>query len=190
VDQAGTAAGSEMAVDGDRDEQLALAARTDKAAFEMLYLRHRLAVFRYLRSRSRTDDEAADLTATTFERALSAIARYRTKGGGVLAWLFRIARNAAIDARRRDEPVTLEGMFGLFASDATGPDGIASEDRRELLGEIARLPELQREALALRFAGGLTAREIAVVIGKSEAAAQKLLSRSIETLREAYRVNG
>lgn len=189
VDQAETAAGSELTIDGDRDEQLALAARSDRGAFEMLYLRHRLAVYRYLRSTSRTDDDAADLTATTFERALAGIGRYRTKGGGVLAWLFTIARNAAIDAHRRNKPVALDEALGLFASDTAGPDSAASEDRRELLREVARLPELQREALALRFAGGLTAREIGTVIGKSDAAAQKLLSRSIESLREAYRVD-
>ena len=47
-------------------------ARHDPRAFEALYLRHRTSVYRYLRARVGNDDDAADLTATTFERAFAA----------------------------------------------------------------------------------------------------------------------
>jgi RNA polymerase sigma factor (sigma-70 family) len=49
---------------------------------------------------------------------------------------------------------------------------------------VARLPEDQREAVGLRFGAGLTARQIGLVIGKSEEATQKLISRAIVRLRE------
>ncbi|MBA2444166.1 MAG: hypothetical protein H0V49_02390, partial [Nocardioidaceae bacterium] len=62
----------------ERDEELALAARTDPDAFGILYRRHRLSVFRYLRTRTASDDDAAELTAVAFERALAAIPRYRS----------------------------------------------------------------------------------------------------------------
>jgi RNA polymerase sigma-70 factor, ECF subfamily len=52
---------------------------------------------------------------------------------------------------------------------------------------VARLPEVQRDALALRFAAGLSSRDIATVIGKSEAATKKLLTRSLAVLKEAIR---
>ena len=55
---------------------------------------------------SRSEDDAADLTAVAFERALAAMPRYRPTGGGFRAWLLRIARNAAIDAGRRASAVT------------------------------------------------------------------------------------
>ena len=86
--------------------------------FEALYLRHRTAVYRYARSRSATDDDAADLTALTFERAFVAYGRYRESGGGVLAWLFRIARNAAIDeARHRRLATEREPLFAQASAD-------------------------------------------------------------------------
>jgi RNA polymerase sigma-70 factor (ECF subfamily) len=84
----------------ERDEELAVAARSHTAAFGVLYERHRFAVFRYLRTRTPSEDDAAELTAVAFERALAAVPKYRPRGGGVLAWLLRIARNAAIDAGR------------------------------------------------------------------------------------------
>ena len=64
----------------DRDEAAALAARDDLAAFAPLYEAHRDAVYRYLRARSRTEDDAVELTAVTFERALGAIHRYAPSG--------------------------------------------------------------------------------------------------------------
>lgn len=57
------------------DDRLAFGARSDVAAFAALYARHRDPVFRYLRSRCRNEDDALDLTAGTFEKALVAIGR-------------------------------------------------------------------------------------------------------------------
>jgi len=161
----------------------------DVEPFETLYLRHRTAVYRYARSRSATDDDAADLTALTFERAFVAYGRYREAGGGVLAWLFRIARNAAIDeARHRRLATEREPLAARMRADDP-PDELArSETADEVRALLALLPEPAREAVVLRYASGLTAREIAEVMGKSLAATEKLLSRAIATLKEAHDV--
>jgi RNA polymerase sigma-70 factor, ECF subfamily len=175
---------------GERDEELALAARSDVAAFGILYARHRLSVFRYLRARTPTDDDAAELTAVAFERALAAISSYRPIGGGVLAWLLRIARNAAIDAGRRRSVAPL--AFDIPDDRrAVRPEEIvlASEARTTLIAAFSALPEIQRDAIVLRYAARLTAREIGDVLGKSEAASQKLLSRALARIRESYRVD-
>jgi RNA polymerase sigma-70 factor (ECF subfamily) len=175
---------------GERDEELALAARSDPAAFGLLYVRHRIAVFRYLRTRTSNEDQAAELTAVAFERALTAMPRYRPTGGGFLAWLLRIARNAAIDAGRRASAVPLDADV---ADDRhiNAPEAaiLAHENRATLVAAINRLPEVQREAIALRYAARLTAREIGEVLGKTDQATQKLISRALETIRESYRVD-
>jgi RNA polymerase sigma-70 factor (ECF subfamily) len=188
MEDAGTLSADQQARSNARDEELALAARSDADAFGVLYERHRLAVFRYLRTRTPTEDDAAELTAVAFERALQAIPRYRSTGGGIVAWLLRIARNAAIDAGRRASVVPLDA--GLVASDPdASPEASALQRERvtTLAKALDRLPATQRDALALRYAGDLTARQIGEVIGKSEAATQKLISRALDTLREDYR---
>ena len=172
----------------ERDDELALAARWDPAAFGVLYERHRLAVFRYLRTRSPSEEDAADLTGLAFERALASIPKYRPRGGGVLAWLLRIARNAAIDAGRRTAPIPL--LPDLTDSRRSSSPEAAVVDRERhavLVAAVGRLPDVQREALALRYAAGLTAAQIGEVLGKSDQATQKLISRALATLREEYR---
>lgn len=170
------------------DDDLALAAGTDAVAFETLYLRYRTAVYRYLRTRTTDGDDAADLTALTFERAFVAIGRYRTGGAGVRAWLIGIARNAAIDHHRRRIAAP---ALGPPPEPDEGPEVqlVAEEAAAELRHRVSALPADQREAIALRFAAGLTAKEIAVVLHKSEAASQKLVSRGLAALKEAYGVH-
>jgi RNA polymerase sigma-70 factor, ECF subfamily len=171
----------------DLDDDLTLAAGNVVAAFELIYARHRSAVYRYVRTRTISGDDAADLTALTFERAFVAIGRYRPGGVGVRAWLFRIARNASIDHGRRrlaapspDRPPDPD----------EGPETrlVANETAAELRQHVAALPPDQRDAIVLRFAAGLTAVEIGAVLGKTEAASQKLVSRGLAVLKEAYRV--
>jgi RNA polymerase sigma-70 factor (ECF subfamily) len=153
-------------------------------SFELLYIAHRDSVLRYLRAKS-DDAEALDLAAITFERA------YRTLVGGKpvdLAWMLRTARNAAIDSARRQRVRHLVELV-LFRATAEGQPSpevalIAAEQTTAVRAAVSRLPAIQREAIALRYGARLSAREIGSVIGKTEAATQKLLSRALATLRE------
>jgi RNA polymerase sigma-70 factor (ECF subfamily) len=163
-----------------------LAERLDPSDFGQLYQQHRLSVYRYLRARVRSDEDALDLAASTFERAFSNLGRFRRRDGGVQAWLLRIARNTAIDAHRRRR-----ATVDLAKADAQLGRTALETDRRdqasvEILDLVARLPDDQREALLLRYAGGLTAREIGSVIGKREGAVQKQIERGLAALREAF----
>ena len=163
----------------------------DRAEFGQVYLRFRDPVFRYVRRLSGSDDEAADLTALTFERALAKLHTYRGDGAGFAPWLFRIARNQTRDARRRRRPWLPIQLLDLrrHPIDPSTPEG--SVLRRESIGEVSRfvdeLPEIERECLSLRYGAGLTAREIGLVIGKSDAATQKIIGRALAKLKERFR---
>jgi len=162
------------------------AERLTPSDFGLLYETHRLSVYRYLRARTHSDADALDLAAETFERAFTGLSRFRRRDGGVHAWLLRIARNAAIDAHRRHRPTV-----DLAGADAQLGRVAVEADRRdqagvEILDLVGRLPADQQEALLLRYAGGLTAREIGFVIGKREGAVQKQIERGLAALREAF----
>lgn len=165
------------------DEALAVAAVADRHAFAAIYERYRTPVYRYLRARTTSDDDAQELAAMTFERALQAIDHFQPVGGGMVAWLIRIARNAHLDQMRRAaRGGSAVGHQGTIATDAQDDDVI-------LRTLVDALPATQRDAVQLRFAAGLTAREIGRVLNISEAAAQKQVERGLHALKEAYGVD-
>ena len=169
-----------------------VSANDRSTTLEALYAAYRMPVYRYLRSRTATDDEAADLTATTFEHALGAIDRLRPDGPP-LAWLLRIARNAAIDSARRRRPAArlddIQERDQPVSPETPEQTYLEVERSEELRRLVRALPDPQRDAIALRYAAGLSAKEIGRVIGKSEAASQKLIQRALVTLREARHVD-
>jgi RNA polymerase sigma-70 factor (ECF subfamily) len=177
---------------GESERLLIQEARTDSDAFARLYERYRDTVYRYLLSRTGTAEEAEDLLQQVFLRAMDALSQYQPNKRPFVAWLLGIARNLSIDShRRRRSTVPWDGVPEVFC---TGDSGLEAEVlRREELSRLgvlfAALPADKRELLVLRFAAGLTVREIAVVIGKSEAATKKQISRTLETLKEHYHDN-
>ncbi|MFN8623803.1 MAG: sigma-70 family RNA polymerase sigma factor [Chloroflexota bacterium] len=164
------------------DDALVAAALADRARFAAIYERHRLPVYRYVRARGADEDTAIDIVAIAFERALVALPTYRPRGGGLGAWLFRIARNAWLDeGRRRARTAGLS-----LVADHTDGGGLGRDPDLHLA--LRRLPTDAQEAVALRYAAGLTAAEIGQVLGKRPAAVQKLIERSLDTLKEALDV--
>jgi len=145
----------------DEVEATALRARDDREAFAALYVRHRETVFRYLRARCAADDDALALTAVTFERALVAIHRYAPRGGGVVAWLLRIARNAVIDQERRRRPADLASLSPEPPATDPSPEGavILAEERTRLRRHLERL-SAERAALDERVRRALDSRPV------------------------------
>lgn len=164
------------------------AAAIDADAGEELFRRHLPAVYRYVHARSRSQEEAADFAQEVFLKACAALPRYRPTDSPFIVWLIRIARNLISDDRRRVPDLPLLAAETLEAADAD-PEAIAI--RREATARVRALLDTldrdKRELLLLRFAAGLTSREIALVVGRSEAAVKKQLTRTIHMLKENYR---
>lgn len=164
------------------DARLVAEAMADRACFGAIYERYRSPVYRYLRALGADDDTAADLAAATFERALRSLASYRGSGGGLAAWLLRIARNTYLNEHRRRARLT---TLDRAASISTPEPGVERATDLRLL--VARLPAPTRDAIALRYGAGLTAKQIGLVLGKRPDAVQKLIQRGLDTLKEALR---
>jgi RNA polymerase sigma-70 factor (ECF subfamily) len=165
-------------------------AQQDRAAFAPLYQRYRDRVYAYLRTRTESAEDAADLTQQVFLQALDALPRYRVGQAPFAAWLLRIAHNAAARYHQRRR-LTLAWDL---VPESLHPVAADDPEAQALRGaDIARLQELlrtctpgTREVLALRFAARLTVAETAAVVGKSEAAVKKQLTRAISALKEQY----
>lgn len=156
------------------------------AAFEALYRTSRDDVYAYVAGLLRDAAAAEDVTAHAFERAYRKRASFNPDRGSRRAWLFGIARNAALDELRRRKR-TAELATDPEDLDAPGPaDEAEVAVRREALREAMRsLDGRERELIALKFFAGLSNAEIAEVIGVSESNAGTRLHRTIQKLRRA-----
>jgi len=176
----------------DADEaELVSAAQAHPSAFALLYQRYLPRVYHYVRARLETDDDAADLTQQIFLQALDALPSYQPRGAPFVAWLFQIARHAVIDRHRRRKNVLSWDALPVAFHTPTGYQDLDArlvhqERLARLKTLLAELDPLQRELLALRFAAGLSAPQIALVVGKRPAAVKKQLSRLLQTLKEQY----
>jgi RNA polymerase sigma-70 factor (ECF subfamily) len=141
-------------------------------------------IYRYVAVRIRRREDAEDVTHVVFERIVAALPRYRHTGRPFTAWAFRIARNAVIDHHRRQRPTQPIGGIAE-PTDGIGLDDLSVHDEeiRELRDAIRRLTPDQREALALRYAAGLSAEEAAQVMGRRAGTIRGLTFRAIESLR-------
>jgi len=175
-----------MTLDETAIERLVQEARDGDAwAFGLLFDHYHLPVYRYIASRVHRPSDAEDLTQLVFVKALEALPRYESRGIPFGGWLFRLARNAVIDhVRTHRDHVDLESAIERPGRDA-GPDEVVAV--RQALDEVAAaleaLTDEQRDAIALRFFAGLSAREAAEVMGKQEGTIRGLQFRAIAALR-------
>jgi RNA polymerase sigma-70 factor, ECF subfamily len=162
------------------------APREADLAFDSLYRSSRDDVYAYVASLLRDRGAAEEVTATAFERAYRKRSRFDPGRGEPRAWLFGIARNAALDElRRRGRQAELAAEPGDL--EQAPPDESAEERERRLAvsAALATLDPRERELIALKFFAGLSNREIAAVIGASESNAGTKLHRAVTKLREA-----
>jgi RNA polymerase sigma-70 factor (ECF subfamily) len=158
------------------------------ARFDALYRATASDVFAYALTLLRDRAAAEDVTAQTFERAYRRQASFDERRGTQRAWLFGIARNAALDElrRRRRTAALLADPEDPDAAGAGEEDGEEAAVRRATVrAALATLDPRERELIALKFHAGLSNGEIAKVLGISDANAGTRLHRAVTRLRKA-----
>ena len=157
--------------------------RAAAAAFEALYLRHKDYVLRVALRFTPDVDTALDVLQDTFVQLLR---RFPPTGEGLqlsaklTTFLYPIAKNAAITARRKAE--------GLATADDIAPDDVPAPVVREADGLVKLFADLaagQREVLTLRFVDDLTLEEIAKVLGVPLGTVKSRLHLGIEKLKSS-----
>ena len=151
--------------------------------FEALYRDTRDDIFAYVATMLRDRSSAEDVTAAAFERAYRRQRSFDPDRGTGRAWLFGIARHAALDElRRRRRQATLDHD----PPDLATPDHTNTViDRAVLRAALGTLTVRDREVIALRFHAGLDTAEVAGVLGTTPTNAGTLLHRAMTKLREA-----
>jgi RNA polymerase sigma factor (sigma-70 family) len=162
------------------------APRAADLAFDRLYRSSRDDLYAYVASLLRDDAAAEEVTAAAFERAYRKRNRFDPQRGEPRAWLFGIARNAALDElRRRGRQAELTAEPADLDSLGSHEGAERSERRLAVSAALERLEPRERELIALKFFAGLNNAEIAQVLGIGESNAGTKLHRAMTKLREA-----
>lgn len=163
-------------------------AKTDPEAFGLLYERHVEKIYNYIYYRVGDAQEAEDLTAKVFYRALNHIPHYKNRGRPLAAWLYRIAHNLVANWRRDNSrhPVVALAHLNLSQDKEENPHRIAERTNQQelLLTAIQQLPPERQQLLMLKFIEGMTNAEIGQVMGRSEGAIKSLYYRTLVALKE------
>ena len=125
------------------------------------------------------------MTAATFAKGLEELPRFEWRGVPYSSWLYRVASNLV--ARQRRRPAWIELAPGLASDEPSPLDEVEKSDRvAEVRAAVRSIPDDQRQAVALRFAGEMHNREIAEIMGRSEGAVKLLTFRALTTLRKRF----
>jgi RNA polymerase sigma-70 factor (ECF subfamily) len=175
-----------MTRDDDAIEALVTAAKAgDAEAFGRIFDHYHEAVYRYVAVRVRRPSDAEDLAQLVFVKALEALPRFEQRGVPFGGWLFRLARNVVIDhTRTHREHVELDALLER-PDPGAGPEAqaLARQQMDAVAAALAELSDEQRDAIALRFFAGLSAREAAAAMGKQEGTVRGIQFRAIASLR-------
>ena len=163
--------------------------RVDEArlSFEALYRECRDDLYGYLAGLLRDRSVAEEVTAQAFERAWRRRRQLDSSRGSARAWLFGIARNAALDEMRRrartgpsSDSDTAEAAHQRSHGRDPAEIAVARTDLRKAFDSLSGR---ERELVALKFFAGLSNAEIAAVIDTSETNAGTRLHRVVQKLR-------
>lgn len=182
------------ASDGVTDIELLGRARAgDKAALSKLLERHQARVYRFGMKMCRDPEDAADVLQDTLLALARGVRDFRG-ASSISTWLYTVARSFCIKKRRRSKFAPEAPSLPLTAAESTeltdparGPDEALVEKRVEQALEraVGELEPMYREVLILRDIEGLTAPEVAEVLGISVQAVKSRLHRARLAVRES-----
>jgi RNA polymerase sigma-70 factor (ECF subfamily) len=167
---------------------MAIAQDGDAEAFGELYERYAQTVYRFFSAHLNDRMDAEDLTEEVFLRVWRTLSNYNKQGVPLLAYFFRIARNALIDFYRRTSrsgnQMSLEAQPVIDNRPDPGDAALARMEHQEIRRMLDQLSEDYRNVLVLRFLSELSAGETAHVMGRSEGAVRILQHRALAALRD------
>jgi RNA polymerase sigma-70 factor, ECF subfamily len=168
---------------------LVAARRREPAALTRIYSAYAPALYRFFVAALGDRHQAEDLTGSTFLSAIEALPRFRGPIDALGGWLFQIARHDLYDHRRkqgrsRTEPLEDNLNEAAARVGADDPEELAIQrlEGSRVIAAMRQLSDDQREVLLLRMAVGLTAPEVAEIVGKTTGAVKALQHRGLASL--------
>jgi len=170
-----------------------LARQGQKDAFGRLYGELYGPVAGYVGARVGNRQDTEDLVGQIFHRFVENLERYESGRGSVMSWVLAMARNAVIDHHRhqaahgsaRSQACDVDDLIEVLAVETETPLAamVRAEEMAQVQSWLRNQPAPIREMFALRYGQGLRLKEVAQVMGVSEAATKQRFARTTRQLR-------
>lgn len=172
------------------EAEIVAAAKLDYEQFALLYQKYFPKIYTYVFSIVRRHETAEDIVSETFEKAMLKISSYEDRGYSFGAWLYRIARNTALDHVNKHKQMTPLDYESVLIVDPNSAQDIAEEKltQTELWKAILELDLQAREIIVLRYIEDYSIKEVCQMLGKSEDAVKSAAKRALKRLKFALKV--
>lgn len=169
-------------------EMLEQAKSGNRQALNQLVSFHWQPLYRYIYYKVRQKEEAEELTQETLLKAVSYLPKFEERGIPFRSFLMRIASNLVTDHWRKKARGgdTLPLTEAVVLSNDAGPDELAIlEERKTIVHHaIETLPEEQKKVIQLRLLEGMSIKEAADLMKKTEGALKMLQQRALQNIRK------
>lgn len=166
----------------------------DRGAMDALYDLYLDRIYRYVVVRVKNPSDAEDITAEVFVRVIEALPRFQWQDVPFVSWVFRIAHNQVVSHYRRVQARPTQTPIDDidFVDQQAGPERLVEHQltMEEVAQAAQKLPEQQRRVIELRFGAGLSVRETAQALGKSENNVKVLQFKAIAKLQKLLGAEG
>ena len=171
------------------DEEIIRKAKCDPADFRPLYEKYFKCIYLFVLHRTADKEVSADITSQVFLKALSALAKYQSRGLPFSSWLYRIAINECNSFFRKNKNVRIvvlddehsekiyEEMFG---------DNLVDELRRRLPGILQRLKPDELQLIELRYLEERPFKEVADILNMTETHAKTKTYRTLDKMKKLF----
>jgi RNA polymerase sigma-70 factor (ECF subfamily) len=157
--------------------------RGDFSRFSLLYDAHIRRIYNFIYYKTHHKETAEDLTSDTFVKALTRIGQF-TPGRAFSSWLYGIAQNAVIDYYRAKKPgVSIDDVWDLHSNEDIARDADIKMKLESVREHLALLPSRERDVVIMRVWQEMSYKEIAEVLGTSEANSKMIMSRALKKLK-------
>lgn len=156
----------------------------DSEKFGELYDAYIRKIYDFIYYKTHHKETAEDLTSTVFLKAFEKIKSFDCAKGTFSSWLYQIARNSVIDHyRTKRATIDIADVWDLAGQIDIERDLDVSQKLEKIEKYIRALRPEQREIIMLRVWQEMSYKEIAEILGKSEAGCKMAFSRAIGELR-------
>jgi RNA polymerase sigma-70 factor (ECF subfamily) len=167
------------------DYQLITNAQQDPEAFRELYNKYVDQIFQFVYYRVGSHrEEAQDITAEVFTRALKLLPKFKWQGFPYSAYLYRVARSVCQEYYRKEKPT--EGIADTVIVDTKSMGSETQADLQLLWKRIQKYGPDIVQIFELRYLEDRSYEEIAAIVGKSPGTIRTAVSRTIDKLQASY----